>query len=178
MEAAKTVSTFLNNKRRFTMTVKAIPEGMHTITPHLVCEGAAEAIEFYKKAFNAVENSRMPAPDGRVMHAQLKIGDSVIMLVDDFPDHGCYGPKHLKGSPVTIHLYVPDADATYAQAVKAGATAKMPPEDMFWGDRYGVLIDPFGHSWSVATHKRDLTPEQMYEGMKEMMSKMPDNCKA
>jgi len=159
------------------MTVKAIPEGMHTVTPHLVCEGAAEAIEFYKKAFNATENGRMPAPDGKVMHAQMQFGDSVIMLVDAFPDHGCFGAKHYNGSPVTIHLYVPDVDATYAQAVKAGATAKHPPADMFWGDRYGVLVDPFGHSWSVATHTRDLTPEQMMEGMKEMMSKAPD-CKA
>jgi len=160
------------------MTVKAIPEGMRTITPHLVCEGAAQAIEFYKKAFNAVENSRMPAPDGKIMHAQMKIGDSVFMLVDAFPDHGCFGPKHYQGTPVTLHLYVPDVDASYAQAVKAGATAKMPPADMFWGDRYGVLIDPFGHSWSVATHTRDLTPEQMERGMREMMSNAPENCKA
>lgn len=150
------------------MTVKAIPEGMHSVTPHLVCEGAADAIAFYKKAFNAVEASRMPGPGGKIMHAQLTIGDSHIMLVDDFPDMGCFGPKHYQGTPVTLHLYVPDVDASYQQAIDAGATAKMPPADMFWGDRYGVLVDPFGHSWSLATHKRDLTPEQMMEEMKNM----------
>jgi PhnB protein len=153
------------------MTVKAIPEGMHTVTPHLVCDGAADAIAFYKKAFNAKESARMPGPGGKIMHAQLTIGDSHIMLVDEFPEMGGFGPKHYKGTPVTLHLYVPDVDAAYKQAVDAGATAKMPPADMFWGDRYGVLVDPFGHSWSLATHKRDLTPEQM---MEEMQKTMPE----
>jgi len=171
------VSKFPNNEWRFTMTVKPIPEGMRTVTPHLVCEGAAAAIDFYKKAFNAVEHARMPGPGGKVMHAQITIGDSHIMLVDDFPEQGCFGPKHYKGTPVTLHLYVEDVDASYKKAIDAGATARMPPEDMFWGDRYGVLVDPFGHSWSIATHKRDLTPEQMQEGMKEMMKNAPE-CKA
>jgi uncharacterized glyoxalase superfamily protein PhnB len=157
------------------MTVKPIPEGMHTITPHLVCDGAADAIEFYKKAFNAVEASRMPGPGGKIMHAEMTIGDSHIMLVDEFPDMGGFGPKHFKGTPVTLHLYVEDVDATFAQAVKAGGTAKMPPADMFWGDRYGQIVDPFGHSWSIATHKRDMTPEQMQE---EMMRTMPECGKA
>ncbi|WP_342117687.1 VOC family protein [Pseudoduganella sp. OTU4001] len=151
------------------MTVKPIPEDMRSVTPHLVCEGAADAIAFYKKAFNAVETARMPGPGGKIMHAQIKIGDSNIMLVDDFPDMGCFGPKHLNGSPVTLHLYVEDVDAVYKRAVDAGGTAKMPPADMFWGDRYGVLVDPFGHNWSIATHKRDLTPEQMQEEMKKTM---------
>jgi uncharacterized glyoxalase superfamily protein PhnB len=151
--------------------VAPIPAGFHTVTPHLVCEGAADAIEFYKKAFNAVELARMPGPDGKLMHAQLRIGTSNIMLVDDFPDWGSVGPKALKGSPVTIHLYVEDTDALYNQAIAAGATAKMPPADMFWGDRYGVLIDPFGHSWSIATHQRDMTPEEMQA---EMQKSMPD----
>lgn len=151
-----------------TAPVRAIPEGMHTITPHLFCEGAAEAIEFYKKAFNAVELSRLPGPDGKIMHAQLRIGDSALMLCDAVPQCGGFGALALKGSPVTIHLYVPDVDAIYAQAVKAGATARMPVEDMFWGDRYGMLVDPFGHHWSVATHKRDLTPEQIKEGMAKL----------
>ncbi len=151
------------------MTVKPIPEGMHTVTPHLVCEGAADAIEFYKKAFNAVEGGRMPGPGGKIMHAQIMIGDSHIMLVDDYPDMACFGPQHLKGSPVTLHLYVPDVDATYQQAIAAGATATMPPADMFWGDRYGQLTDPFGHRWSIATHKRDLTMEQMQEEMQKTM---------
>ncbi|WP_202419723.1 VOC family protein [Pseudoduganella guangdongensis] len=151
------------------MTVKAIPEDMHSVTPHLVCDGAADAITFYTKAFNAVESARMPGPGGKIMHAQIKIGDSHIMLVDEFPDMGCFGPKHLKGSPVTLHLYVEDVDAVYQQAVQAGASAKMPPADMFWGDRYGVLVDPFGHNWSIATHQRDLTPEQMQEEMQKTM---------
>jgi uncharacterized glyoxalase superfamily protein PhnB len=155
--------------------VAPIPAGFHTVTPHLVCEGAADAIEFYKKAFNAVELARMPGPDGKLMHAQLRIGTSTIMLVDDFPDWGSVGPKALKGSPVTIHLYVEDTDALYNQAIAAGATAKMPPADMFWGDRYGVLIDPFGHSWSIATHQRDMTPEEMQAEMQKSMPGCPDS---
>jgi uncharacterized glyoxalase superfamily protein PhnB len=155
--------------------VAPIPAGFHTVTPHLVCEGAADAIEFYKKAFNAVELARMPGPDGKLMHAQLRIGTSTIMLVDDFPDWGSVGPKALKGSPVTIHLYVEDTDALYNQAIAAGATAKMPPADMFWGDRYGVLIDPFGHIWSIATHKRDMTPEEMQAEMQKSMPGCPDS---
>lgn len=153
--------------------VAPIPEGFQTVTPHLICEGAADAIEFYKKAFNAVEMFRMPGPGGKLMHAQIKIGNSFVMLADDFPEWGCIGAKALKGSPVTVHLYVEDTDSLYNQAVAAGGTAKMPPADMFWGDRYGVLTDPFGHSWSIATHQRDLTPEQMQEEMKKSMS---ENC--
>ncbi len=150
------------------MSVKPIPEGMRSITPHLICEGAAEAIEFYKKAFGAVENGRMPGPNGKLMHAQIRIGDSALMLVDDFPEMGGHGPKALKGSPVTIHLYVEDADKVFNQAVAAGATVRMPLADMFWGDRYGQIEDPFGHHWSIATHKQDLTPEQMQAGMANM----------
>jgi len=153
--------------------VKHIPEGMRTITPHLVCAGAANAIEFYKKAFGAVEEWRLPAPDGKIMHARIRIGDSAVMLVDEMPQCGALGPKALKGTPVTIHLYVDDADAMAARAVKAGATLKFPVDDMFWGDRYGVLEDPFGHSWSVATHVRDLSDKEIAEGMKEMMMKEP-----
>jgi len=148
--------------------VKAIPEGMHSITPHLVCAGASDAIAFYKAAFNAEEGGRMAGPDGRLMHAQVRIGDSTVMLVDEMPEWGALGPKALKGSPVTIHLYVTDVDATVAQAVKAGAKLTMPVAEMFWGDRYGQLEDPFGHKWSVATHTRDLTPEQIRQGMAQM----------
>jgi uncharacterized glyoxalase superfamily protein PhnB len=140
---------------------------MHSVTPHLVCEGAADAIEFYKKAFNAVETARMPGPNNKLMHAAVKIGDSTVMLADDFPDYGGLGPKALKGSPVTLHLYVKDADAIFAQAVAAGATVKMPLADMFWGDRYGQVTDPFGHHWSIATHIKDMTPEEMHEAMKQ-----------
>jgi PhnB protein len=150
--------------------VKPIPDGMHTLTPHLVCAGAATAIDFYKKAFNAVEQARLPGPDGKLMHAAVRIGDSSLMLVDENPRYGMLGPKTLKGSPVTIHLYVNDVDATVAQAVSAGAKITTPVADMFWGDRYGQLEDPFGHRWSVATHKRDLSPEEMREGMAKMGS--------
>jgi uncharacterized glyoxalase superfamily protein PhnB len=147
---------------------KPIPEGMHSLTPHLVCAGAADAIDFYKRAFNAVEQARLPGPDGKLMHAAVKIGDSMLMLVDENPQWGSLGPKALKGSPVTIHLYVPDVDATVAKAVAAGAKVTMPVADMFWGDRYGQLEDPFGHRWSVATHTRDLTSEEIREGMAKM----------
>jgi uncharacterized glyoxalase superfamily protein PhnB len=148
--------------------VKPIPDGMRTVTPHLVCAGAADAIDFYKKAFNAVEEGRFLGPDGKLMHGRIRIGDSAIMLVDENPDWGSFGPKSLKGSPVTIHLYVEDADAMVERAVGAGATVKMPLADMFWGDRYAVLEDPFGHSWSVATHIRDVTPEEMQKAVQDM----------
>jgi uncharacterized glyoxalase superfamily protein PhnB len=144
-----------------------IPAGQHTLTPHLVTKGASEAIEFYKEAFGAEEISRMPFPgsDGQVKigHAALQIGNSKLFLCDEFPDHGGFGPSG--HSPVTIHLYVTDADATFARAVAAGAKVSMPLADMFWGDRYGKLVDPFGHHWSIAEHLEDLTPEQMQERM-------------
>lgn len=147
--------------------VKPIPEGMHTITPHIVCDGAAQAIDFYKKAFGATEVMRLPGPDGKLMHAALQIGDSRLMLVDSHPDWGCLSPQSLKGSAVTIHLSVENADAVFAQAIAAGATVKVPVGDAFWGDRYGVLEDPFGHAWSVATHVRDMTPDEILAGMNE-----------
>jgi uncharacterized glyoxalase superfamily protein PhnB len=143
---------------------------MHSLTPHLVCAGASDAIDFYKRAFNATEQARLPGPDGKLMHAAVRIGDSTLMLVDENPQWGALGPKALKGSPVTLHLYVEDVDATVAQAVAAGAKVTMPIADMFWGDRYGVLEDPFGHHWSVATHVRDLSPEEIQQGMARMGS--------
>lgn len=149
-------------------TVKPIPDDMHAVTPHLVCAGAREAIKFYKQAFNAVEEAVLPGPDGKVMHGMIRIGGCAIMLVDEFPEWGSVGPKTLNGSPVTLHLYVEDVDATVAQAVAAGAKVTMPVTDMFWGDRYGKLEDPFGHQWSVATHKQDLTPGQIQENMRKM----------
>jgi uncharacterized glyoxalase superfamily protein PhnB len=154
--------------------VKPIPTGMHALTPHLVCAGAADAIGFYKQAFGAVEQSRMPGPDGKLMHAMLRIGDSALMLVDEAPQWGMLGPKALKGSPVTIHLYVDDVDATVAKAVGAGAKLKMAVAEMFWGDRYGTLEDPFGHRWSVATHTRDLTPQQMQQEMAKLGGQCPE----
>jgi len=145
--------------------VKPVPEGMHTVTPHLVCAGAADAIEFYKKAFNAVEGGRLPGPQGKLMHAMIRIEGSAVMLVDEMPEWGAFGPKSLKGSPVTIHLYVEDVDAFVKRAVAAGAKITMPVDDTFWGDRYGRLEDPFGHHWSVATHIRDMTYEEMKQAM-------------
>jgi uncharacterized glyoxalase superfamily protein PhnB len=147
---------------------KPIPEGMHSLTPHIVCAGAADAIEFYKRAFGATELGRLPGADGKLMHAAIRIGDSTLMLVDENPQWQMLGPKALKGSPVTIHLYVRDVDATVAQAVAAGAKVTMPVADMFWGDRYGKLEDPFGHQWSVATHQREVTPEEMKQAMAKM----------
>lgn len=151
--------------------VKPVPEGMHSVTPHLVCGGAAEAIEFYKKAFNAVELARLPGPDGKLMHGMIRIGDSTVMLADEFPDWGSFGPKLLKGSPVTLHLYVENVDAAFDRAVAAGATVKMPLQDMFWGDRYGIVEDPFGHYWSLAMHVRDVTPEEMQQAVQKPFSK-------
>jgi len=151
-----------------TQQVKPVPDGMRTVTPHLVCKGAAEAIAFYKKAFNAVELSRLPGPDGKLMHAMIRIGDSPVMLVDEFPQWGSLGPQGLARSPVAIHLYVDDADALAAQAVEAGARLTMPVAEMFWGDRYGQLVDPFGHCWSLATHVRDLSPEEIRQAMAQM----------
>ena len=145
-----------------------IPQGMHSVTPHLICAGAAQAIEFYKQAFGAQERARLPGPDGRLMHASVQIGDSQVMLVDEMPEWGALGPKSLKGSPVTIHLYVDDVDAFVDRAVKAGAKVTMPVADQFWGDRYGKLEDPFGHHWSVATHVRDVSMEEAQQAMREM----------
>jgi len=147
-----------------------IPPGMHSITPHLVCDGAAAAIDFYERAFGATGAVQLPGPDGRIMHAQFRIGDSAVMLVDENRACGMLGPKAVGGTPVTIHLYVDDVDVVYERAVAAGAKATMPPSDMFWGDRYGVLEDPFGHHWSVATHKRDVSADEMQQAMREMVS--------
>jgi PhnB protein len=151
-------------------TVKPIPDGMHTVTPHLVCAGASDAIEFYKKAFNALELTRMPGAQGKLMHAAIKIGDSVLMLADEFPEWGSFGPKSLKGSSVTIHLYVENVDAFVAQAISVGAKITMPLDDMFWGDRYCKLEDPFGHNWSIATHVRDVSLDEMKQALQNMKS--------
>jgi PhnB protein len=141
---------------------------MHTVTPHLAIAGAAEAIEFYKKAFSATEEMRLPGPNGKLMHARIRVFGSAVLLFDEMPEHGAFGPKALKGTPVTLHLYVENVDAVFAQAVAAGATPKMPVTDMFWGDRYGIIEDPFGHCWSIATHLQDLTPEQIQQNFQKM----------
>ena len=149
-------------------TVKPIPDGMHSLMPHLICADAASAIDFYRRAFGAVETMRLPAPGGKLMHAAVRIGDSTLMLVDEMPEWGALGPKALKGSPVTIHLSVENVEAVVAQAVAAGANVTMPVADMFWGDRYGQLEDPYGHRWSVATHIRDLSPDEIQQAMAQM----------
>jgi PhnB protein len=144
--------------------VQPIPEGFHSITPHLVVNDAAGAIEFYKKAFGAQEIHRMPMPSGdKLMHAMIRIGDSFIMMADEFPDMKCVGPKSLGGSPVTLHLYVNDVDAAFKRAVDAGCTVSMPLDDMFWGDRYGKVVDPYGHHWSLAMHIKDQSEKEMAE---------------
>jgi uncharacterized glyoxalase superfamily protein PhnB len=143
------------------MSVKPIPDGYYSLTPYLVVKGAAEAIEFYEKAFGATEIVRMPGPGGRIMHAEVKIGNSMLMLSDENPDQGQLSPATLGGAGCSIMLYANDVDATFKQALGAGATQVMAPMDMFWGDRMGNLKDPFGHSWAIATHKEDVSPEEM-----------------
>ena len=151
----------------------APPPFMRSLSPHLVCAGAAKAIDFYKKAFGAEEMIRMPGPDGKLMHATLIINGASVMLVDENPQFGMLGPKTLKGTPVTLHLNVPDVDSYVAKAVAAGASVRMPVADQFWGDRYGVIEDPFGHHWAVATPVKSLTPAQMKAAMADAMKQMP-----
>lgn len=147
------------------MAVKAVPEGYYSLTPYLHVRGAAEAIEFYTKAFGASEMLRMPGPDGKIMHAEVKIGNSVLMLADENPERGAISPATLGGSASSIMFYTDDVDAVYKQAVAAGAKAVMEPVDMFWGDRMGNVTDPFGHQWAIATHTEDVTPEEMGKRM-------------
>ncbi len=142
-----------------------LPAGMHQLSPHLVCTGAADAIAFYQAAFGAVELIRLAGPDGKLMHASVRINDSSVMLVDENVEYGLLSPKSLNGTPVTIHLFVPDVDAWFARAVAAGATVRMPVDDMFWGDRYGIVEDPFGHLWSIATPQRSLTGAELAAAM-------------
>jgi len=153
--------------------VSPIPKGYHTITPHIVVSDAKKAAEFYKNAFGAEIRGIAAGPDGKVMHAEVKIGDSVLMLNDEFPEWHVLSPTSTKAdTAVTLHLYVENADKAFAQAVKAGAVATMPLEDQFWGDRYGKVRDPFGHTWSIATHIKDQSPEEMKAAMDEAMAKM------
>jgi len=140
---------------------KPIPDGYHSVTPYLIINGAADALEYYKKAFGATELFRMPAPEGKIGHAEIKIGDSPIMLADEFPEMGYKSPKSLGGSPVSIMIYVDDVDTVFKQAVDAGGKEQRPIKDQFYGDRSGTLEDPFGHVWHVATHKEDISPEEM-----------------
>lgn len=154
------------------MAVDPIPCGFHTATPYLVVDDAAAALDFYVKAFGATVLSRMGGPAGKIMHAEIQIGDSKIMLSDEFPGMGNPSPKTLGGSAGGIHLYVADVDAGHERALAAGATSLMGPMDMFWGDRFCKVMDPFGHLWSIATHKEDLTPEEMEKRACTAMAEM------
>jgi PhnB protein len=143
------------------MTVKPIPDGHHTVTPYLIVGGAEEAIAFYKRAFGAEELMRMEMPGGKVGHAEIKIGDSPIMLADEYPDMGFVGPRSLGGTPVSVCVYVEDCDAIFNRAIEAGATEMKPVQDMYYGDRMGTLVDPFGHVWTIGTHKEDVSVEEL-----------------
>jgi PhnB protein len=154
------------------MPVKPVPDGYHTLTPFLTVRDAVKAIEFYKQAFGAEQRGVMKGPDGKVMHAELKIGDSIIMLSDEFPDFGAKSPESIGGSAMGLHIYLDGVDAAFERAVKAGAEVEMPVADQFWGDRYGKLKDPFGHKWSIGTHIKDLSMDEMKKGMDEAMAKM------
>ncbi|HEV3384907.1 MAG TPA: VOC family protein [Gemmata sp.] len=151
------------------MSVKPIPDGYYTVTPYLVVNGAAAAIDYYKKAFGAIELVRMPGPGGKIMHAEIKIGNSPIMLGDEAPERDVKGPLSLGGSPIGICLYVPNVDAMFDTAIAAGGKALYPVKDQFYGDRSGTLIDPFGHKWTVATHIEDVSPEDMKKRMEAAM---------
>jgi PhnB protein len=142
-------------------SVKPIPDGYPRVSPYLIVDGAAQAIDFYKQVLGATERMRMGGPEGRVGHAELQIGDSVVMLADEFPDMGSVGPKQIGGTPVTIGVYVEDVDKTFDTAVKAGAKSLRPVENQFYGDRSGQFEDPFGHRWSISTHVEDVSPEEM-----------------
>ena len=156
-----------------TASAKPVPEGFHTVTPAIVAKDAAKAIEFYKKALGAQELVRMPSPDGKIMHAELKIGDSIIFLSDEMPMPGSVkSPQSLGGSTCTLNVYVPNVDAVFKQAIAAGGKESMPVADQFWGDRYGTLVDPFGYSWGIATHKEDLSPAEMRERSQQFFAGM------
>jgi PhnB protein len=149
-----------------------VPEGYHTLTPYLSVDDATAAIDFYERAFGAKERGRMAGPDGMIAHAELEIGDSIVMLADPFPQFTTRPPKELGGTSVGVFLYVEDVDAVYKQAIDAGATSTMEPDDMFWGDRFGSVTDPFGHSWQIATHVEDVSPEEMAKRSEEFITAM------
>ena len=158
------------------MSVKPVPDGYHTLTPFLTVRDAARAIEFYKNAFGAQERGAMKGPDGKIMHAEMMIGDSIIMLSDEFPEFGALSPQSTGGAGMGLHIYLDGVDAAFDRAVKAGAEVEMPVMDQFWGDRYGKLKDPFGHHWSIATHTKDLSLDEMKQGMNDAMAKMPKSA--
>jgi PhnB protein len=152
-----------------TSQVKPIPDGFHGATPYLCCKGAAGAIEFYQRAFGATEVMRMAEPSGRVGHAEIRIGDAIVMLADEYPDFGVRSPASIGGTPVTIHIYVSDVDALVSRATAAGATLQRPPTDEFYGDRSATLTDPYGHRWMFATHREDVSPEELRRRYEALM---------
>ena len=154
------------------MAAKPVPDGYHTVTPYLAVDDAAAAIEYYAKAFGAKERGRMEGPDGKIGHAELEIGDSLVMLSDPFPQASTRPPSELGGTSASVFLYVDDVDSVVQQAVDAGATVTMEVADQFWGDRFGTITDPFGHVWSIATHVEDVPPEEMAERAKAAMAAM------
>jgi len=158
------------------MTVRAIPEGYHSITPYMTVRDAARAIEFYKQAFGAVEKAAMKGPDGKIMHAELRIGDSILMLGDEMPEFGSLSPLSTGGTGMGLHIYVENVDTAFERAVQAGAAVEMPVSDMFWGDRYGKLKDPFGHKWSIGTHMRDVSAQEMKKAQEEFLRQMPKSA--
>ena len=158
------------------MAVKPIPDGYHTVTPYLIVKGAAAAIDFYKQAFGAEERFRCSMEDGRIGHAEILIGNSHVMLADEFPEMGAKSPQTLGGTPFGICLYVLDSDASFQRAVAAGATVDRPIADQFYGDRSGAVIDPYGHKWTISTHKRDVSMEEIERAMKQMGGKHQDGC--
>jgi uncharacterized glyoxalase superfamily protein PhnB len=170
---AKRSRTSQREAKRRETRVAAIPRGYHSVTPHLTVRGAAEAIDFYKRAFGARERGRMPGSDGKtIMHAELQIGDSIVFLADEFPDMGCRAPQTLGGTTGSLHIYVRDVDRAFQRAVAAGAEVRMPVADMFWGDRYAKVADPFGHEWGLGTHKEDLSTREIGRRAQEFFSRM------
>jgi PhnB protein len=153
-----------------TPNVKPIPDGYHSVTPYLTVRGAAKAIDFYKRAFGAQPRGILPMPDGRIGHAEIVIGNSMLMLADEFPEHGNKSPETLDGSPVGLAIYVDDVDEVFNRAVQAGATVKEPVSDKFWGDRAGSVTDPFGHKWTILTHKEEVSVEEMKKRMEKMVA--------
>ncbi|HEX3157421.1 MAG TPA: VOC family protein [Gemmatimonadaceae bacterium] len=164
------------------MATNSTPAGYHSITPSIIVRDAPGAIEFYKRAFGAEEVSRMLGPGGAIMHAEIRIGDSLVMLGEENVDWGMLSPLSTKGNPSSLHLYVPDVDAAFARALDAGATVRYPLEDAFWGDRYGKVTDPYGHEWGIATHVKDMSPEEMEragaEWMAQMAARTPERAQA
>ena len=159
------------------MSVKPVPDGYHTLTPFLTVRDAARAIEFYKQAFGAEERGVAKDPTGKIMHAELKIGDSIIMLSDEYPEFGSVSPLSIGGSAMGLHIYLDGVDAAFDRAVRAGAKVEMPVMDQFWSDRYGRLSDPFGHKWSIGTHVKDMSHDEMKKGMDEAFAKAAERMK-